>query len=197
MTFESFKFCWLSASQTRLVPNTLVIFSPNDVRAPDIFIDGFALQQHVKFHAASSATFAWSSFFSLRLLLHFNHSSLTNSFTSTSSSSNQISKNNDIISMLLAIGNCFHINLQSSVISESSIERSHWSHHCNHRWQSSLYQRLLKSETINKRTSTSFCWGSSFFISSSWICFDTQIDEPHKKANAKQYLSKLFGLLSN
>ena len=156
-----------------------------------------ALQQHVKLRAASSATFAWSSFFSLRLLLRFNHSSLTNSFTSTSSSSNQISKNNDIISMLLAIGNCFHINLQSNVISESSIERSHWSHHCNHRWQSSLYQRLLKSETINKRTSTSFLLGFIIFISSSWICFDTQIDEPHKKANAKQYLSKLFCLLSN
>ena len=87
VTFESFKFCRLSASQTRLVPNTLVIFSPNDVRAPDIFIDGFALQQHVKLRAASSATFAWSSFFSLRLLLRFNHSSLTNSFTSSSSTS--------------------------------------------------------------------------------------------------------------
>ena len=37
VTFERFKFCWLSAAQTRLVPNTLVIFSPNDVRAPDIF----------------------------------------------------------------------------------------------------------------------------------------------------------------
>ena len=37
VTFERFKFCWLSATQTRLVPNTLVIFSPNDVRAPDIF----------------------------------------------------------------------------------------------------------------------------------------------------------------
>ena len=37
VTFENFKFCWLSVSQTRLVPNTLVIFSPNDVRAPDIF----------------------------------------------------------------------------------------------------------------------------------------------------------------
>ena len=46
-----------------------------------------ALQQHVKLRAASSATFAWSSFFSLRLLLRFNHSSLTNSFTSSSSSS--------------------------------------------------------------------------------------------------------------